>query len=147
MLLADVALLAAVWFDARRAIPLGGGGLRGGLGGAAGAGAAGGRARRPGGGGLLPATGARATAGVGRAGRAPTAGCHADPPARRGAAVRIVARVGAGRRPAPHRLEGDRQTTQGHHAAIRGRAAPAGAAGARYRPAADRYRAPAAPAG
>jgi len=87
-----------------------------------------------------PLVSVRLRASVAEGAAAPRRRLEADSSAGGGPAVRVIARMGAGRRPAPHRLEGDRTPRQGDHAAVRSRAAPTGAAGARYGSAHDRRR-------
>ncbi len=69
-----------------------------------------------------------------------------DSAAGRRPVVRGPPRVGAGRRDPDHRLEGDRPAGQAHRAAVRGRAAAAGADRDRRRPAAHGRGAGRAPA-
>jgi hypothetical protein len=80
----------------------------------------------------------RLRASVADAQRRPRSRDEADSPAGRGPPVRVAARVGSGRRSAPHRLESDGPARQSHHAPVRGGAAPAGVARARYGTAHDR---------
>ena len=64
----------------------------------------------------------------------PRGGVPQDPAPRRRPALREPPRVGAGRRAAHHRLEGDGPARQADRPAVRGRAPPAGADRARRRP-------------